>query len=311
MVPAPRKSCVSVGDPAVSQTAALVPVFDRVIRAHSERQAMDWALVLASQGIEATILRETDGRGWNLLVGNQDFERAQLSIRQFRIESMRFGWRQPLPGSHWTFHWGVIIWMMACALAFQIQQHLEPGLFLSSAVRRGEWWRAFTSVWLHQDPGHLSLNLVFGGILLGLAMGRYGAGLALLTGLFSGALGNALSLFWHATDYVGLGASGLVMGALGMLAAQAVPFWRAGRWGARLAFTTFSAGAALFILLGTDPTADVAAHTGGFIGGLIGGAAAAWLTDQQRQIASRCASVVAIGLVATTWWLALRGDAGG
>ncbi len=306
MVPAPRKSCVPVGELTASQPAAQVPILDRGIRAHSERQAMDWALVLASQGIEAAIMREPDGRGWNLQVGSNDLERAQLSIRQFRIESRRFGWRQPLPGSHWTFHWGVIVWMMACAFVFQIQEHLERGLFLSSAVHRGEWWRAFTSVWLHQDPGHLSLNLVFGGILLGLAMGRYGAGLALLTGLLSGALGNALSLLWHARDYVGLGASGLVMGALGMLAAQAVPFWRAGRWGARLAFTTFSAGAALFILLGTDPTADVAAHTGGFIGGLIGGAGAAWIPDGQRQIVSRCSSVVAMVLVAATWWLALQ-----
>src|SRR5689334_24383422 len=38
------------------------------IAAASRRQAMDWSLVLISQGIESEIVRAGDGAGWALLV---------------------------------------------------------------------------------------------------------------------------------------------------------------------------------------------------------------------------------------------------
>ena len=42
------------------------------IRAHSERQAMDWSLVLASQGIEAVIERHPDTGVWRLWVAPEE-----------------------------------------------------------------------------------------------------------------------------------------------------------------------------------------------------------------------------------------------
>ena len=301
MVPSPRSSCPPDSSRAAPLTDSPARLFDTFIRAHSERQAMDWALVLASQGIETIMDREPSGHGWALRLTAGDHERALRSIHQYRIENRRFGWRQPLPDSDWTYHWGVIAWMVVCVIVFGFQSRLERGLFDSTAVHRGEWWRAFTSVWLHQDLGHLGMNLVFGGLFLGLAMGRYGAGFALLTGMLAGALGNLLGLFLRPGNYVGLGASGLVMGALGMLAAQATPLWRAGRWGARLAWTTFSAGVGLFIVLGTDPSSDVIAHGGGFVGGLLGGAFGALIPDRIRPVVSRASGLLAIALVAVTW----------
>lgn len=279
--------------------------WDAEIRARSERQAMDWALVLASQGIESALERSSATGSWSLRMHANEYARALQSIHQYRLENRRFAWRQPIPGSHWSFHWGVLAWMVMCGTAFQIQPSLERGLFDTISVRQGEWWRAFTSIWLHQDLGHLGLNLVFGGIFLGLAMGRYGAGIAAWTGLWAGALGNLLGIGLRTENYVGLGASGMVMGALGMLAAQAAPFWRAGRWGARLAFSTFSAGAALFFLLGTDPKSDVLAHAGGFVGGALGGALFAWLPERFRRTANQVTGVLAGGLLLGTWYLAL------
>ncbi len=308
MVPSPRSFCMSGTPDGLVPSNVPVRLMDTFIRAHSERQAMDWALVLVSQGIETVIDRETLGNGWALRLTAQDHERALRSIHQYRLENRRFGWRQSLPGSDWTYHWGVAGWMIVCAVVFYFQPKLERGLFDSAAVRRGEWWRAFTSVWLHQDLGHLGMNLVFGGLFLGLAMGRYGAGFALLTGMLAGALGNLFGLFLRPENYVGLGASGLVMGALGMLAAQATPLWRAGRWGARLAWTTFCAGAGLFIVLGTDPSSDVIAHGGGFVGGLLGGAIGALIPDRIRPVISRFAGILAIVLVAVTWRYVLVGQ---
>jgi rhomboid protease GluP len=308
MVPSPRSLCRSAPPDSAAPSEVLTPPSETLIRAHSERQAMDWALVLASQGIETVIDREAPGRSWVLRMSAQDHARALRSIQQYRIENRRFGWRQPLPGSDWSYHWGVTAWMAVCAVVFYFQPKLERGLFDSAAVRQGEWWRAVTSVWLHQDLGHLGMNLVFGGLFLGLAMGRYGAGFALLTGMLAGALGNLFGLFLRPENYVGLGASGLVMGALGMLAAQAVPLWRAGRWGARLASTTLCAGVGLFIVLGTDPSSDVIAHGGGFVGGLLGGAIGALIPDRIRPVVSRLAGIAAIVLVTVTWRYVLVGS---
>jgi hypothetical protein len=48
------------------------------ISARSKRQAMEWGLVLASQGIEAVI--DNSGEGWGLLVEWKDFDRAQANL---------------------------------------------------------------------------------------------------------------------------------------------------------------------------------------------------------------------------------------
>lgn len=268
---------------------------------------MDWALVLASQGIETVLDRNASGSGWELRLGLSDHRRALESIRQYRVESRRFGWRQPVPGSPWSFHWGVLGWMGLCALSFRLQPSLGCGLFDSTAVRSGQWWRAFTALWLHQDLGHLGLNLVFGGIFLGLAMGRYGMGLACLAAGLAGAAGNYFSLALHPEAYTGLGASGMVMGALGLLTAQAVPLWKAGRVGFRVMFSSLAAGASLFMVLGTDPRSDILAHTGGFLAGLAAGSLLAWLPENRRQLLSRVSAVATAATVLLTWILAFKG----
>ena len=59
-----------------------------VIPARNRRQAMDWSLVLLSQGIECVIERSADG--WTLLVEPQDRSRALATLRQYQIENR--GW---------------------------------------------------------------------------------------------------------------------------------------------------------------------------------------------------------------------------
>ena len=90
----------------------------------------------------------------------------------------------------------------------------------SAAVARGEWWRIFTAIMLHADAGHLISNLSIGVILFGFVMGRFGRGTGLLATLLAGAAGNALSLVLNSKPFYGLGASGMIMAALGMLSAQ-------------------------------------------------------------------------------------------
>jgi hypothetical protein len=85
------------------------------ISARSKRQAMEWGLVLASQGIEAVI--DNSGEGWGLLVEWKDFDRAQASLKQYRLENRGWQWRQPMPETGLFFHWGSVGWV-ASIVAF-------------------------------------------------------------------------------------------------------------------------------------------------------------------------------------------------
>ena len=276
------------------------------IAAPSERQAMDWSLVLASQGIEVTLDRAAGGPSWSLRVAPVDEARAKAAIRQFRLENHGFAWRHAVPGSNLLFHSGVLLWVFAVSLCFAAQPGLQRGLFLSSAVRSGEWWRAFTALWLHHDLAHLASNAAFGVVFLGLAMARYGAGVALLGTLLAGAAANGLGLLFRPQAYIGLGASGMIMAALGMLTAQALPLWRAGPRGTKLVLTGVGTGALLFVLFGVDPTADVLVHAFGFLLGVVAGGGAALVPESGRHRASQLTAFAFAALNLAAWTLALR-----
>ena len=268
---------------------------------------MDWSLVLVSQGIPVTLDRDaTTTNGWILTVAAEDLERSRALIRQFRLENRGFGWRQELPGSGLLFHRGVLAWVAAVAAFAMLGDSVSSGQFNSSAVRAGEWWRAFTAMWLHADPGHLGSNAAVGTVVLGLAMARHGAGWALLVAGLAGAAANGIGLHFRPGAYVGLGASGLVMAALGLLVPQAWPWWRAGRRQTRLALGAIAGGSFLFLLLGTDPSGDVLVHAAGFVLGLLGGLALVLVPEAWRRKTDLAAGIAFVGINAAAWLLALR-----
>src|ERR1035437_10950698 len=93
---------------------------------------------------------------------------------------------------------------------------------IGAALAHGEWWRLFTATWLHADLAHLAMNMVFGFLFLGLVMGRYGPGVGLLAAYLAGVGGNLAAWLVYGENHRGLGASGVVMGALGLLTIQSV-----------------------------------------------------------------------------------------
>src|SRR6185503_14713839 len=128
-------------------------------------------------------------------------------------------------------------------------------------------WRLFTAVLLHGDLSHLMANITFGLLVLGLAMGRYGAGCALLAAYFAGAVGNLPRVLLH-LEIPSLGASGMVMGGLGMLAVQSLSLRHSNPSAGRHIVGGILGGGMLFVLVGLDPHSDVMAHFGGFVCGL-------------------------------------------
>jgi len=274
---------------------------------------MDWSLVLASQGIDTWIEQPDDGRQWALLVETRDSDRARAAIRQYRLENRGWPWRYKLPLAGTFFHWGSLVWCACLASVFWVNAQnagrLESiGVMDKAAVLAGQWWRLFTAMSLHASVAHLAGNLTFGFILLGLAMARYGAGIGLLAAYFAGACGNVASLALYEKPFHGLGASGMVMGALGLAAVQSLPFWRRPRRAGRLVLTGALGGVMLFVMLGLDPASDVVAHAAGFLAGsLFGGVLA--LVPQTR-LQHPVSELVSLSLLAiwlgATWWLALR-----
>lgn len=273
---------------------------------------MDWSLVLASQGIAAVIQHDPAPGGWTLLVEPAQQSVALSAIRQYRIENRRWAWRQQLAWPEVTFHWGVLFWVGALILFHWLAETwgdwlTQVGGMNDRVPATGQWWRTITAVTLHADTGHLAANVATGLVVLGLAMARFGPGWGLLAALLAGMAGNLAGLWLHPAPYLGVGASGMVMGGLGLLAAQSVTLLRQDRRSWRLVVSGALGGFLLFVLLGVNPASDVVAHAGGFVSGVALGAVLALLPEAwlQNHTAERGAVFFVLALVTTAWGFAL------
>ena len=259
---------------------------------------MEWALVLASQGIEADMVR--DENGYSLIVSTEDCSAANEAILAYTRENAgRSAPLPPQPATPLKLHPAAFVWAGLVAFLFLRQtaypELREFGLMNSNALMRGEWWRPITAMGLHADAAHLLSNLTFGVLFLGLAMNAFGLWPALVLSSIAGTLGYLAGWIVYPPTYQSLGASGLVMGALGLLAAQAVlgepstrnhaagPFRHSVGRCRRAAVTNsgqprgggalrgLGAAILMLVLIGFSPQSDVVAHVGGFFFGVLGG----------------------------------------
>lgn len=245
---------------------------------------MDWSLVLASQGIEAAIERDSETGRWRLVVNEGDAARARQAIRLYLLENRNRRWQQEWQFTGLLFDWRCLFWAAYLAVMFFFSEALpedlpQAGRMDAAAVARGQWWRLFTATTLHADIGHLAANLSTGVVLAGLAMGAYGAGAGLLALFAAGALGNLAVQWLHGPPHLSLGASGMVMGALGLLSVHSLRHWRQEKT-SRIVGRGVMGGLLLLTLFGLNPGTDVLAHVGGFAGGCLLGVALALLPEQ-------------------------------
>ncbi len=279
------------------------------IPARSRQQAMDWSLVLASQDIEVTITRSQEDGSWGLLLAQPDLRRALDSIRQYQLENRGWPWQQAVSGRGVLFDWASLAWVALVALFYFLEGQRgfrSAGYMDTAAVTHGQWWRLFTAVWLHADVGHLASNAAFGFILLGFAMGVHGTGTGLLASYLAGAVGNVASWRLSSMPHISLGASGMVMGSLGLLTVQSFSWWRPTRHALRLILLGVFGGVMLFVLMGLSPEADVLAHLGGFVSGVALGIPLSLAAATARKSWINLGSGLAFAvLVILPWWLAL------
>ena len=279
------------------------------IPTRNQREAMDWSLVLVSQGIEAVIQRPTETSGWELLVPSLEHARALEAIRLYRRENRHLPWQQQVSDSGLVFDWTAIAWVFLLIFFHWLDARTNlrsGGLMIPAMVRHGEWFRLFTAVWLHADLAHLGSNAAIGLILLGLALGRFGTGVGLLAAYLAGAGGNILRCLLPADANASLGASGMVMGALGLVAIQSIFLWTRAPVARKFLVTAMGGGVFLFMFMGLSPGTDVIAHLGGFVAGLVLGQALIFLSPSPKSTSLNFLGVLAfIVLTIVPWWLAI------
>src|SRR6266481_7264117 len=94
------------------------------ITARTRRQAMDWSLVLASQGIECIIDRPETSEGWGLLVADSDHAAALSAIRQYQLENRIRPWQQKVFQAGILFDWGGLAWAFLLIFFFWLDTRI-------------------------------------------------------------------------------------------------------------------------------------------------------------------------------------------
>ena len=149
---------------------------------------------------------------------------------------------------------------------------LEWGANFGPRTLHGQWWRLFTSMFLHFDVLHLGLNMWVLWKVGRLVERLVGSAAFAMLYIAAGLLGSVASLAWN-PSVISAGASGAVFGVVGALFAfvathrAVVPaeLFRSLR-GSLVGFLGYNL---LFGLL--IPGVDMAAHIGGLVAGAASG----------------------------------------
>jgi rhomboid protease GluP len=282
--------------------------------------ARERGLVVLAKNLAHWIERE--GEEWVLFVEEAHVDEVRRELAAFEMEQLQAPMigREMLPvGPIPKVSLFVATWIL---IGFFFVQQAMPeawsdrGVADSGAILGGDWWRTITALTLHGDGPHLAANLGTGLLYAFFLIPRLGTGLTWLSVLLSGAVGNALNAWGYRGErHLSIGASTACFGALGILVGMEwVARWRhphtRSLW---QLIVPIGAGFALLAFLGvgdedTRQKIDYMAHFWGLVAGLAGGALAELLRAKDRVSArgQRLAALLAMLLVAVSWWLATR-----
>jgi rhomboid protease GluP len=265
-------------------------------------------------------VRRADGNGsglqWSLSVPSEQLVQARQILAEERGEAAPPVEERPAAraGLYWVVGLAlttVLVWWVTEGQpggSESVQVLLRFGASHRPRVTHGQWWRLVTAIFLHIGLRHLLANiaalLVFGAAVLR----AWGVGRFYLCYLLSGVGGNVLSLALSSTAAVKAGASGAILGLLGILAALRIrsvhaPGQRLRPWHIVAMVVAFYG-----FVVGVGP-ADHLAH----VGGLLTGAALGFVTPPPGRLAWRTdraldvtAAVLALLIAAAAAVLAYR-----
>jgi rhomboid protease GluP len=242
--------------------------------------AFEHSLVLLATGSGCRIQPDIGGYALEASPTREDAARHQLQA--YEKESLP---KIVVEVPQHDYGFGVVfllLWSMLLLFSYKIQialpQWQDIGRNSSiDLIEQAQWWRPFTSLFLHADMGHLLSNFVTGVLFAGVLSRMWGSATSWLAILGCGALGNVFhSVIRYPEPAFSLGASTAVMAALGLLCAHGSVCAfaeRANTRSLRQAIVPLAAGVALFGLTGNsaDPDVNVLGHACGFASGILVG----------------------------------------
>ncbi len=279
----------------------------------SAGQADLWALVLESRNIPCMARR--DEYGWELVVPAAFREAAEKELRLFEDENRNWPPAAPRENTLTENTLSTLSVLLLLATFHNITlldlnppiDWLALGSADSAKILAGQWWRTATALTLHAGWLHLLGNLTIGGVFIILLCRDLGSGLAWTLLLGSGILGNLANAFMQPVNHDSIGASTLVFGAVGILAATTMSRQRHHPRKRRL--LPIAAALGLLALLGTEgKNTDLGAHFFGFLSGFGLGMAAEYLVERfghPNRITRVSLSLLCILTVVAAWWAAL------
>lgn len=292
----------------------LAPDRITVFQSQIRRECVELRLVLEATGIESRI---GQGEGhWTLEVSPQDAGRAEQELAAYQLEKSVDV--RPVVEPTPLFQgagWGVLVYclfLISISLLATVDGYgwrwSEVGPMRAGEVVNGRWWQTVTALTLHADLTHLSSNLLFGS-LFGFLAGRVlGGGVAWLSIVVAGAVGNFLNAMARQPEHVSIGASTAVFAALGILVAHALYPRVSIPGSAWKRFSPLIAGVVMLAFLGTEgERTDVLAHVTGFVAGLMIGSLGRYLPRRcfDSFLVQWTAASLTVLLLLSAWFVAI------
>ena len=257
-----------------------------LIRLGTRQEAEGLQFTLTSVGIQARVASFFISNGerimlWRVTVPQGQLAQAQRILDEEEIadaeQTARAAQPPPAPSRlHWVV--GLVVINVLVWLAMEgsggsetRQTLLRFGSSLASALMDGQWWRTVTAVFIHIGPKHLLANM-FTLIIFGPPVLRaWGVGRFYFMYLVAGLVGNWVSFGLSPSEAVKAGASGAILGLLGVLAGTRIRHIRSPRPATPPSrFKTWHIVAMVIayygFVVGVGPS-DHLAHVGGLIAG--------------------------------------------
>jgi rhomboid protease GluP len=207
----------------------------------------------------------------------QDIDSRQEALRTGRM--VRVVWREASqPWLTWLLLASIVLIFSVYFINRSLYNDMieAGGVLWSAVVRRGEWWRLITHMFLHLDVGHLAMNGLSLYFLGQMREKNDGHVRFLLLYVLSGLAGGLLQLLLGEHNVLGVGASGAIFGLAG---AELVFLWRHQKYmgaGARAAWMQLLGLLALQLMIGFAAGGEVIGNWA-HMGGLLMGLAWAWI----------------------------------
>lgn len=290
-----------------------LPLLIEVHRSSNQRAAAEAGLVLQARQVAHRLGRTQDGM-WMIHVEEADARVATAELSQYGAENRNW---PPVMQMHEakTGAWMGSAWYFMVLLAFFAFQsdgggQWRDGVANADAILGGDWWLAFSALFLHADVMHLVSNLVFGASFGFLVAAELGSGPAWLGILLAGGLGNLTNAFLFRVgldqEHHSLGASTSVFAAVGMLSVLGFAMGResADSFLRKIAPLVF--GVVMLGMYGLgDARTDVSAHFLGFLWGCIFGGLGYLVKERlDHGVAKTCAfatGLLTLLVVVLTW----------